>query len=376
MTSTQQLQSTYRENGFIDIAMTEVALGSPASDEVIVRIEATPINPSDLGTLTGPADLQAAENITVDGKAILRAPVKEEHRSALAARVEKPLPIGNEGAGVVVEAGDSEMAQALLGKTVAVLGGAMYAQHRKISAKACLVLPEGTTPRQGASCFVNPLTALGMVETMRLENHKALVHTAAASNLGQMLNKLCLSESVPLVNIVRSEAQGKLLADIGATVVCDSTKDSFMADLCEAINATGATLAFDAIGGGHLASNILTAMERVYGANAKPSDRYGSTVHKQVYSYGFLDTSPTILERNYGMAWGVGGWLLTAFLQRVGGEKAQALREKVAKEITTTFASDYTDEISLEQVIDVDIARRYQRKSTGDKFLINPSIGS
>ena len=374
MTSTQQLQSTFRESGFIEISMAEMELSSPASDEVIVRIEATPINPSDLGTLTGPADMQTAENVVVNGKKILRAPVKEELRGGLSARVEKPLPIGNEGAGVVVEAGDSKNAQALMGKTVAILGGAMYTQYRKISSKACLVLPEGTTARQGASCFVNPLTALGMVETMRLENHHALVHTAAASNLGQMLNKLCLSEGVPLVNIVRNDAQAKLLKGIGAIYVCDSSKESFMADLYDAINETGATLAFDAIGGGSVASNILTAMERVQGANAKPSDRYGSTVLKQVCSYGFLDTGPTILERNYGMAWGIGGWLLTAFLQRVGGERAQALREKVANEITTTFASDYTDEISLAQVLDVDIARRYQRKSTGDKFLINPSI--
>lgn len=376
MTSTRQLQSTFRESGFIEISMAEMELGSPESNEVIVRIEATPINPSDLGTLTGPADMQTAENVVVAGERILRAPVKEALRGGLSARVEKPLPIGNEGAGVVVEAGDSKSAQALMGKTVAILGGAMYTQYRKISSKACLVLPEGTTPRQGASCFVNPLTALGMVETMRLENHTALVHTAAASNLGQMLNKLCLSEGVPLVNIVRSEAQAKLLKGIGASYVCDSTKETFVADLCDALNDTGATLAFDAIGGGSVASNILTAMERVQGANAKPSDRYGSTVLKQVYSYGFLDTGPTILERNYGMSWGIGGWLLTAFLQRVGGEKAQALREKVANEITTTFASDYTDEISLAQVIDVDIARRYQRKSTGDKFLINPTLGN
>ncbi len=376
MESALQLQSTFRDSGFIEVTLANVEIPTPSANEVLVRIEATPINPSDLGTLLGPANMNGAEQIVSDGVPTLRAPVPAERRKPLAPRSEKPLPIGNEGAGVVVSAGDSPEAQALLGKTVAVLGGAMYAQYRCIAAKACLPLLEGTTAKQAASCFVNPLTAIGMVETMKLENHSALVHTAAASNLGQMLNKLCLSDGVSLVNIVRSEAQVKVLRDIGAQCVCDSSTPSFMDDLCDALAKTGATIAFDAIGGGQLASQILTAMERVQSADPRPENRYGSTVHKQVYTYGMLDTSPTILDRSYGMAWGVGGWLLTAFMARIGPENGQALRERVAREITTTFASQYTEEISMRQALDVEIAQRYQRKSTGEKFLINPALDS
>lgn len=376
MKSSLQLQSTFRDSGFIEVSLATVEVPTPAANEVLVRVEATPINPSDLGTLLGPADMSGAEQKQNSGVPTLLAPVPAERRGALAARLEKSLPIGNEGAGVVVEAGESPQAQALLGKTVAVLGGAMYTQYRCIAAQACLPLPDGTSAKQGASCFVNPLTAIGMVETMKLENHSALVHTAAASNLGQMLNKLCIADGVSLVNIVRSEAQVKVLRDIGAKFVCDSSAQSFMDDLCHALEETGATLAFDAIGGGQLASQILTAMERVQSANPRPENRYGSTVHKQVYSYGMLDLSPTILDRSYGMAWGIGGWLLTAFMTRVGPERGQELRERVANEITTTFASHYTDEISMRQALEVPIAQRYQRKSTGEKFLINPTMDS
>ena len=287
--------------------------------------------------------------------------------------MDKSLPVGNEGAGVVVEAGTSEAAQALLGKTVALLGGAMYAQYRCAPALSCLLLPAGTSPREGASCFVNPLTALGMVETMKLERHSALVHTAAASNLGQMLNKLCLADGVPLVNVVRKPAQVDILKAIGAEYICNSCDDDFMEHLTEALAETNVTLAFDAIGGGPLASQILTAMERVAGRNLSPSNRYGSTTHKQVYLYGVLDSAPTVLNRSYGMAWGVGGWLLPNFLARVGIDKGNELRQRVASEITTTFASQYTQEISLAEALQVQIAQRYHRKSTGEKYLINPN---
>jgi NADPH:quinone reductase-like Zn-dependent oxidoreductase len=374
MKTALQLQSTFRDSGFIEVSLASVEVPTPSANEVLVQIGASPINPSDLGTLLGPADMTAAELIDNSGTPTLRAPIPAESRRAFSARLEKSLPIGNEGAGVVVEAGESAQAQALLGKTVAVLGGAMYSQYRCIAAQACLTLPDGTTAKQGASCFVNPLTAIGMVETMKLENHNALVHTAAASNLGQMLNKLCSADGVLLVNIVRSQAQVNVLKDIGAKFVCDSSAKSFMDDLCNALEKTGATIAFDAIGGGTIASQILTAMERVQGANPKPENRYGSTIHKQVYSYGMLDLSPTILNRNYGMAWGIGGWLLTAFMARMGPEKGQELRERVAREITTTFASHYTDEISMAQALEVAVAQRYQRKSTGEKFLINPML--
>jgi NADPH:quinone reductase-like Zn-dependent oxidoreductase len=293
----------------------------------------------------------------------------------VAARLGQSLPVGNEGGGVVVAAGDNPAAQALLGKTVGVLGGAMYAQYRTLRATDCLALPAGVTPAQGASCFVNPLTALGMIGTMRREGHTALVHTAAASNLGQMLQKACLAEGIDLVNIVRSDAQAKILTDIGARYVVDSTKPGFMDDLIEALDKTGATLAFDAIGGGRLASQILTGMEAAANRKAGGYSRYGSTTHKQVYIYGGLDVGPTELTRGFGMAWGLGGWLLTPFLQKAGPAEVQALRERVAREITTTFASHYTRTISLAEVLQPEIAAAYNKKSTGEKFLIDPSLG-
>ncbi|MEJ2089236.1 MAG: zinc-binding dehydrogenase, partial [Gammaproteobacteria bacterium] len=288
-------------------------------------------------------------------------------------RLDQPMPVGNEGAGVVIDAGDSELAQSLMGKTVAILGGAMYAQYRCIKAKQCLLLPDGTTPAEGASCFVNPLTALGMVETMREEGHTALVHTAAASNLGQMLQKICLADGVGLVNIVRKPEQVALLKSIGAKYVCNSSEPTFMEDLIEALAATGATVAFDATGGGRLASQILTAMEAAQSRTATEFSRYGSTTHKQVYIYGGLDRSPTELTRGYGMAWGIGGWLLTPFLQKIGFERAQALRERVAREVKTTFASHYAKEVSLADVLDLAEIAVYGRQATGEKYLINPN---
>ncbi len=293
--------------------------------------------------------------------------------AALAGRLGQSLPVGNEGAGVVIQAGDAPAAQALLGKTVAMHGGAMYAQYRCIKASECLVLPPGTTAAAGASCFVNPLTALGMVETMRLEGHTALVHTAAASNLGQMLVKLCLKDNVGLVNIVRRPEQVEILKGLGARYVCDSSAPRFMDDLVEALAETGATLAFDAIGGGRLAGQILTAMEMALTRTAQGYSRYGSTTHKQVYIYGGLDRGPTEFNRTFGMAWGIGGWLLTPFLQKVGADAAQALKERVAAEITTTFASTYTKEISLVEALQLEEIAGYAKLATGEKYLINPN---
>jgi NADPH2:quinone reductase len=297
--------------------------------------------------------------------------VPERFLKAMQARLDQSLAVGNEGAGVVIAAGAN--AQGLLGKTVAVIGGAMYAQFRTVKAADCLLLPDGATAADGASCFVNPLTALGMVETMRREGHTALVHTAAASNLGQMLNKICIADRVSLVNIVRSPEQASLLRQIGATYVCDSSSPSFSEDLTEALVATGATLAFDAIGGGKLASRILTAMEVAANRTAKSYSRYGSTTHKQVYIYGGLDTGPTEITRGFGMAWAVGGWLLFPFLQKVGPEVAQSLRERVARELKTTFASHYTAEISLAEALRPEVIAIYNRRATGEKYLINPN---
>jgi NADPH:quinone reductase len=224
----------------------------------------------------------------------------------------------------------------------------------------------------GASSFVNPMTALGMVETMRLENHTALVHTAAASNLGQMLNRLCLSEQIPLVNIVRRAEQEELLRSAGASYVCNSESPAFMGELIAALKETRATLAFDAIGGGRLASQILTAMEAA-ASEGDPYSRYGSNVHKQLYIYGGLDRGPTELTRNFGFAWGIGGWLLTPFLGRIGLEGLIRLRDRVAAELTTTFASSYTNEVSLAGALGLDALTDYARQATGSKYLIRPN---
>jgi hypothetical protein len=339
----------------------------------VVRIEASPINPSDLGLLLGAADMATARVSGTAARPVVTADVPQAFMRAMAARVDESMPVGNEGAGVVVAAGSSPEAQALLGKTVAMLGGAMYAQYRTLAVSGCLLLPDDATPADGASCFVNPLTALGMVETMRLEGHTALVHTAAASNLGQMLNKICLKDGVSLVNIVRSPEQAAILQKIGATHVVDSSKPSFMSDLVDALAATGATLAFDAIGGGKLAGQILTGMEAAANRTAKVYSRYGSTVHKQVYIYGGLNTGPTELNRAFGMAWGVGGWLLTPFLMKIGPVEGQKLRDRVAAELKTTFASRYVREISLAETLQPDIIAAYNKKTTGEKYLINPN---
>jgi threonine dehydrogenase-like Zn-dependent dehydrogenase len=336
-------------------------------------VEASPINPSDLGLLIATADMATATVAGTPERPVVTAPLKDGSLGALSARVDQSLPVGNEGAGTVVAAGSSPAAQALLGKMVGVAGGAMYSQFRVVNAAACLVLPDGTPARDGASSFVNPLTALGMVETMRREGHSALVHTAAASNLGQMLVKLCLADGIPLVNIVRKPDQEELLRSLGAVHVCNSGSPSFAADLLEALKATAATLAFDATGGGPLAGQILSGMEQAANATAAEYSRYGSTVHKQVYLYGRLDTSPTTLDTgSIGMAWGVGGWLLTPFLQNAGAETIGRLRDRVAAELTTTFASTYTGEVSLAGMLAPDAFDAYNKRATGEKFLVTP----
>ena len=368
-----QLRSLVTATGELELSLHSVPTPTPAPDEVVVRLEATPINPSDIGLLFGAADLGTAKASGTPASPVVTMQIPERLMKGMAARVGQSLPVGNEGAGVVVAAGSSAAAQALLGKTVAVLGGAMYAQYRAIKADQCLVLPAGTTPAEGASCFVNPLTALGMVETMRREGHKALVHTAAASNLGQMLNKICLKDQIGLVNIVRKPEQAALLRGIGARYVCDASAPTFMADLTQALVDTGATIAFDATGGGKLAGQILTCMEAALNRTATEYSRYGSTTLKQVYIYGGLDTGPTEFVRNFGFAWSMGGWLLFPFLQRIGEPAAQVLRQRVAAELKTTFASTYSKEISLAEALQLDAIAVYGQRATGTKYLINPS---
>ena len=368
-----QLRSLIRKSGELEISLVSVPTPEPSADEVVVRVEASPINPSDLGLLIGAADLATAKASGSKDAPVITAKVPEAAMKGMAGRLDESMPVGNEGAGVVVRTGSSDEARALLGKTVAMIGGAMYAQYRTLRARDCLVLPEGTTPAEGASCFVNPLTALGMVETMRREGHKALVHTAAASNLGQMLNKICLKDGIGLVNIVRSPQQVDILRKIGAKHICDSTAPAFMDDLTNALVETGATLAFDAIGGGKLAGQILTCMEISANKTAKVYSRYGSSVYKQVYIYGGLDTRPTELNRAFGMAWGIGGWLLFPFLQKIGAADGMRLRQRVAAELKTTFASHYTQVVSLREALQLSNIAAYAKRATGEKYLINPN---
>jgi len=371
-----QLRSLIKKSGELEISLLSVPTPEPAEDEVLVRVEATPINPSDLGLLVGAADMATAKSSGSKDAPVVTAKVSEAGMKGMAGRLDESMPVGNEGAGSVIKAGSSDAAKALMGKTVAMIGGAMYAQYRCIKARDVLVLPEGTTAADGASCFVNPLTALGMTETMRRENHKALVHTAAASNLGQMLNRICLKDGIALVNIVRSAEQAAILRKIGAKHIVDSSAACFMDDLTDALVETGATLAFDAIGGGRLAGDILTGMETAANKTAKVYSRYGSSVHKQVYIYGSLNPGPVELNRAFGMMWGVGGWLLFPFLMKIGRADGERLRQRVASELKTTFASHYTKVVSLQEALELSNVAAYAKRATGEKFLINPNKGA
>ena len=371
-----QLRSLVKSSGELELSLVSVPTPEPGPDEVLIRVDAAPINPSDLGLLFGAADMSTARQSGTAERPVVTASVPEGLMKAMAARVDESMPVGNEGAGVVVAAGTSAEAQALHGKTVATFGGAMYSQYRCVKAAQCVVLPPGASAAEGASCFVNPLTALCMVETLRREGHSALVHTAAASNLGQMLNRLCIRDQVGLVNIVRTEQQEQILRAQGAKYVCNSSAPTFMRDLTEAVVATGATLAFDAIGGGTLVGQILGCMESALMRSAGEYQRYGSTTHKQAYIYGALDTGPTVLKRNFGAAWGVGGWLLLPFLQKIGSDAAQRLRTRVVAELKTTFASRYTKVVSLVEALQLQEIAVYGRRTTGEKYLINPNKGT
>jgi NADPH:quinone reductase-like Zn-dependent oxidoreductase len=374
-TSGLQLRSLLKKSGELELSLVDITTPEPGPDEVVVRVEAAPINPSDLGLLIGPADMSTAKVSGTREAPVITAKMPDAVMGAMTARLDESMPVGNEGAGVVIKTGSSDAAKALLGKTVAMIGGAMYAQYRCLRVNECMPLPDGTTPAEGASCFVNPLTALGMTETMRREGHKALVHTAAASNLGQMLNKICLKDGIGLVNIVRSKEQADILHKIGAKHVVDSTAPTFIDDLTNALVETGATIAFDAIGGGRLAGQILTCMEIAINRTAKAYNRYGSSVHKQVYVYGGLDPRPIELNRAFGMAWGVGGWLLFPFLMKIGQSHGQKLRARVVAELKTTFASHYTQVVSLQETLQLDKIAIYNKRATGEKFLINPHKG-
>ena len=368
----KQIRSEVTKEGKLLIYVESTAMPEPKEDEVLIRIEASPINPSDLGLLIGPADVSSMSVSGEGENAVVTMDIPEGLLRMLETRLDQSLPVGNEGGGVVVKAGSKDL-EDLVGKTVGVAGGSMYSQYRCVNAASCFVMHDGVTSAESASCFVNPLTALGMVETMRLENHSALVHTAAASNLGQMLIKICLDEDVPLVNIVRKEAHVDLLTSLGAKFVCNSSLETFMDDLIKALVETGATIGFDATGGGKLSGQILTAMEVAANLTATEYNRYGSNTFKQVYIYGGLDRSPTTLTRSFGFSWGLGGWLLTPFIGRIGPERFKELKQKVVDEIKTTFASHYTKEISLAEVLLPENINVYAKQATGEKYLINPN---
>ena len=367
-----QLRTLISADGVLEMSLHDVPVPQPAADEVLIRVEATPINPSDIGLLFGAADMSTARVTGTADRPVVRAHVPPALMKAMAGRVGQSLPAGNEGAGTVVAAGSSPAAQALLGRTVAAIGGAMYAQYRAVKVDACLPLPAGATAVQGASCFVNPLTALGMTETMKREGHKALVHTAAASNLGQMLNRICLKDGIALVNIVRKPEQAVLLRSQGAVHVCDASQADFEAQLTDALVATGATVGFDATGGGKLGGQILACMEAALLRTTTEYSRYGTNTHKQVYLYGGLDTGPTEFRRSFGMAWGMGGWLLFPFLGKIGPAATQALKQRVADELTTTFASHYSHEVSLPGMLAAEAIAGYNKRATGEKYLVKP----
>jgi NADPH2:quinone reductase len=368
-----QLRSLIRSAGELELSLAEAPIPRPGPGEVLVRIEASPLNPSDHGLLFGAADMSAAVASGTRARPIVTAPVPPSAMKSMAGRLDQSLPVGNEGAGVVVETDASGAARALKGKKVAMLGGAMYSQFRSIAADQCLLLPDDVTVAEGASAFVNPMTALGMIDTMRREGHHAIVHTAAASNLGQMLHRLCAAENIKLVNIVRSNDQESLLRELGAGHVCNTRSPHFIEELTDAIAATGATIAFDAVGGGPLAGQILRAMEVAASKNVKTYSRYGSTVHKQVYLYGGLDPRPTELVRDYGMAWGIGGWLVMNFMQKVGPAAVAKLKERIASELRTTFLSKYSREISLAEILQLEVIAAYRKRETGQKYLVNPN---
>jgi NADPH:quinone reductase-like Zn-dependent oxidoreductase len=370
----RELRSTVSEDGTLRLTLEDVTLDAPSADEVIVKVEAAPINPSDLGLLLGPANVSTLRASGTAERPLLAFEVPRERLAAVRARLGQSLAVGNEGAGTVIASGEN--AKSLQNRRVGMIGGGMYADYRKLKARDVVPLPEGASAADGASMFVNPLTALGFVETAKREGHPGIVHTAAASNLGQMLQKICLKDGMPLVNIVRSDEQEKVLRALGATHVLNSRSDGFRSQLVDALDETGATIAFDAIGGGSLGSDILQGMEEAASRRMTEYSRYGSNTFKQLYIYGALDLAPTVLNRlAFGFQWSVSGWLLFPFLQKAGSDLAARLRQRVVDELTTTFASHYTRTIGLAEALDPDVLRAYERKATGEKYLIDPTRG-
>ena len=372
---TIQMQSCVHESGTVECTLVEIELPEPGPDDVLVEIEAAPINPSDLGLMFGAADMSTLRAAERDGQPAVLMDVPDAAMRAMAPRIGHWMAVGNEGSGRVIAAGKSDAAQALMGQRVGMFGGEMYAGHRCLPASQCMAFPENISAEQAASCFVNPMTALGFMETRLMEGQQAIVQTAAASNLGQMLLRLCQADDVPLVNIVRSDEQVALLKSKGAEWVLNSQAESFMKDLIAALVATGATLAFDAIGGGRGVNRILTAME-IAAAQTGAWSRYGSEELKQAYIYGQLDLGATELTRGYGWVWSVSGWLLTPFMKRAGPEVVARMQQRVLEEIDTTFASHYSSRLRLTEAITVEAVEDYCARKTGQKTLLRMADSS
>ena len=367
----REIRSLIDADGRLRIWLEDGMIREPGADELLVRVEAAPLNPSDQILLLGPVEPSTLRQVGSTDRPVIEGLVPQERLASIAGRLGQVLPVGNEGAGTIVAVGSGVTLS--IGCIVAIRGTpGTYAQYQTVKAADCLVLPDSVSAREGAAAFINPLTALGMVETMRREGHRALVHTAAASNLGQMLNRLCMADGVPLVNIVRSPSQVALLRAQGAAHVLDSSASDFRPALQSALEETGATLAFDAIGGGPMANMLLSTMEKVATRRLTDYSRYGSPIHKQVYIYGVLDPSPRILDGQFGMAWGLGGWLMTWFYDRIGPVDAAALHARAAAELTTTFASQFSAETGLAEMLSLDAIHGYTRRATGTKYLVLP----
>jgi NADPH2:quinone reductase len=367
-----KMMTLVKPEGELEVYLDRQSLPEPKPHEVLVKVLATPINPSDLALIVGGADMSTAKAGERGGLPSFTASIPEAGMRAMQGRIGDALPIGNEGCGLVVKAGEAPEAQALLGKMVAMLGGEIYAEYRCLPGQMCMELPDGTDPKDGASCFVNPLTSLAFTEVAKAEGHSAIVHTAAASNLGQMLVKICAKDGIPLVNIVRSAEQVELLKSLGSQYVINSKDADFHDQLVAALTETGATIGFDAIGGGKQAGHILTAMEVAAAKRMTTYSRYGSDTFKQMYIYGALDLGPTQFSRSFGFSWSISGFLLTPFMAKAGPEVVGRMRKRVADELTTTFKSHYSNEISLVDALNLDVVHAYNAKRTGTKYLIKP----
>lgn len=366
-TTGKQIFTTLEANGTLTVEIAETNFPQPGPSQVLVRMEAAPINPSDLALLFATADLENAE--FSPGKVV--ATMREPFLSGAKGRHGQRLPVGNEGAGTVIAAGDSPAAQALMGQRVACVPGTAFAQYALAEVAMCLPLGD-ISSEEGASAFVNPMTALGFVETAKMEGHSAIIHLAAASNLGQMLNRICLEDGMDLINVVRKQEQADLLKSQGARYVINSSDDDFMAQLRSAISETGAYLGFDPIGGGTNSDIMFKAMEQVAARKMTEFSRYGSDQPKKMYIYGRLDLSPTVLTPSYGFEFTLSGWLLFPFLQKAGREGVMRMRKRVLDNMTTTFASHYKQKITLEQMLEKDIAIDYRAMRTGEKYLLTP----